>query len=219
MPRHKMYVPSYERDNMQRALRRLGFSSYSSYLGSGLWETSRRRLMRTVCENCGSRARLVLHHMTYARLGAERIEDVCTLCSVCHAGAHSAAGRGGTLYPKVVMERRARRPAREKKIGALEVSCPLCRAMPTHHCRLPSGHIRGQEHAERRRKLEAQNQSSSVRRSARKRHKRARASRMSVVQLERISAARDAEFPLDALRELEDQMDESLRRDPPGRSV
>jgi ssDNA-binding Zn-finger/Zn-ribbon topoisomerase 1 len=213
MPRPKMYIPPYERDNLDRALRRIGSPSYASYLRSGLWETSRRRLVRTACEDCGSGAGLVLHHMTYARLGEERIEDVCTLCPACHLAAHRAAGRGGTLYPENVMARRAARPAREKKIGALEVSCPACGALPTHHCRLPSGHVRGREHQERTRKLDAQNKGRGARRRARAQRKKARRSKMSVEQQRRIQAVRDSEFPLDALRELDEQMTQALRRD------
>jgi uncharacterized Zn finger protein (UPF0148 family) len=113
----------------------------------------------------------------------------------------------------MVMVRRAKRPPREKRIGALAVSCPTCGALAEHHCRLPSGHVRGQEHSERRAKAEGRAKKISSRRRARTKRGKARASRMSVEQHERISAARDAEFPLDTLRELDDQMSESLRRD------
>jgi uncharacterized Zn finger protein (UPF0148 family) len=208
-----MHLPPYERENMTRALRRLGFSSYASYLRSGLWETSRRRLMRSACENCDSRAGLVLHHMTYANLGAERMDEVCTLCSSCHVAVHRAAGRGGTLYPDRVMARRAQRPPREKKIGALEVACPVCGAMPTHRCRLPSGHVRGREHSERRAKADGRSKRIGSRRRSRAKRGKARAARMSVERLDRISAARDAEFPLEALRAIDDELDQALRRD------
>lgn len=219
MAKTRMFVPAYERDNMNRALRRMGFSSYGSYLRSGLWETSRRRLMRTECEGCHSRAGLVLHHMTYAHLGTERAEDVCTLCVGCHRAAHAAAARGGTLYPEAVMAARRGRPPREKQIAALEVSCPVCGALATHHCRLPSGHVRGQEHSERRRKADGRAKRASSHRRSRTKRNKARASRMPVGRLDRIERARESEFPLEALRALDDGMDQAMRRDPSAPAV
>lgn len=213
MPRPKMWLPDYERENVSRALRRLGFSSYEGYLGSGLWRTTRRRLMRMQCEVCSSGAGLVLHHMTYANLGAEPARDVCTLCTACHVAVHAGVRRGGTLYPEKVVARRAGRPAREKRISALEVSCPTCGAMPEHHCRLPSGHVRDNEHKDRRRSVDARNKATSSLKRRRRRQKRAEALRMSPERLSRIDAVRESEFPLQALRELDDDMDDALRRD------
>jgi hypothetical protein len=210
----RMYVPPYERENMARAIHRLGFSSYGAYINSGLWATARRRLMRRSCEACKAESGLVLHHMTYARLGAESIEDVCTLCRRCHGAAHYAAQRGGTLYPAIVMAARSGRPAREKRISALEVSCPLCGAMPENHCRLPSGRIRPQEHKERRQALDRQRKQRSSARRRRQAKKQSQSVRMPVRRYEAISSARDAEFPLQAMRaELDAQLDQAIRLD------
>src|SRR4051812_27192001 len=99
----KSFTPSAERKNMQRRLLSLGYSSYGSYLNSGVWQTTRRRLARDRCECCSRAGKLHLHHMTYATLGAERVQDVCTLCPPCHHQAHERARQTGSLYIQSVL--------------------------------------------------------------------------------------------------------------------
>lgn len=36
------------------------------------------------CERCGSRKRLHVHHVTYERLGWERMSDLQIICHKCH---------------------------------------------------------------------------------------------------------------------------------------
>jgi hypothetical protein len=198
--RHKMYVPQYERENMAKGLKRLGLSSYSSYIRSGSWEHTRRRLRRDCCEICGTRSTLALHHMTYARLGTERPEDVCTLCSECHGMVHTAARLGGTLYPQEVMDAREDRPPQPRDIGALRIGCPTCSARPGEACRTVSGHTRSREHQERRRFADALTRRKGQQKAHRAAKKTARSTGLTLKQFEDISAARKAEFPLDDLR-------------------
>jgi 5-methylcytosine-specific restriction endonuclease McrA len=40
------------------------------------------------CEYCGLRAIRALHHRSYVREGAERIEDVMVVCWTCHRVIH-----------------------------------------------------------------------------------------------------------------------------------
>jgi 5-methylcytosine-specific restriction endonuclease McrA len=40
------------------------------------------------CRICGTGGALDVHHLTYARLGAERLEDLMTLCRACHDAEH-----------------------------------------------------------------------------------------------------------------------------------
>lgn len=195
-----MFVPSNEWANVERGLRRLGFSSYREFLLSDLWTITRRRLGQRRCESCGRAGRMHLHHMTYARLGAETMEDVCTLCGRCHRRVHREALRGGSLYPEAVMEHRRARPAQARSIGALDVSCPYCGALAGHHCRSSTGRVCFPEHKLRRQAADASMKSRSSSRRARTDRKRARSSKMSVAQLVAIREARDAEFPLESLR-------------------
>lgn len=199
MPEPNMFLPNNERKNMIRSLNRLGLRSYDHYLRSDWWLLTRRRLARGRCEVCGSPQRLVLHHMTYANLGREGDSDVCTLCRRCHRDVHRSTLRGGSLYVEEAF--RGRSQANKRHVSALEVSCPACGAMPTHHCRLPSGRVRLPEHKERRRKLDDRNKLSKQHRRARAKRARAEALRISIDQLDRVESARSAEFPLQALRD------------------
>jgi len=64
---------------------------YEEYLTSQHWKDLRERLSAkrgVVCEDCGSTHRVVLHHLTYARLGCERPSDMRFLCAKHHLLAH-----------------------------------------------------------------------------------------------------------------------------------
>lgn len=64
---------------------------YQHYIHSAAW---RRRAARVRmrqgyrCKECGRRARLDVHHLTYARLGCERASDLEGLCRPCHNRRH-----------------------------------------------------------------------------------------------------------------------------------
>lgn len=64
---------------------------YRSYLKSDEWKSVRRRKLFDAdfkCERCGRLTGLEVHHKTYDRLGAERMEDLAVLCRVCHRQEH-----------------------------------------------------------------------------------------------------------------------------------
>ncbi len=66
-------------------------TSYENYLRSTHWKDVRRQvLMRDKhrCVDCGSRGLLQVHHLTYDRLGNERMTDLTTLCRSCHRRLH-----------------------------------------------------------------------------------------------------------------------------------
>lgn len=61
---------------------------YSEHLKSAEWAQRRvRRLARSghQCEACGCRERLHVHHLTYARIYNEDIDDLMTLCQLHHS--------------------------------------------------------------------------------------------------------------------------------------
>jgi hypothetical protein len=84
------------RDKRQAALKRLGFDSYAGYLKSPEWRALRARYRASdlpqacICES----DEVHLHHMTYDRVGAERLTDLTPLCANCHALIHVLERRG-----------------------------------------------------------------------------------------------------------------------------
>jgi hypothetical protein len=61
------------------------------YLNSDHWKDVRNRYIQkhgNYCQTCGSRRSLQLHHKTYERLWAERLNDLVMLCDIHHAEQH-----------------------------------------------------------------------------------------------------------------------------------
>jgi hypothetical protein len=76
---------------------------YEKYLESPHWQELRKRKLEqqrkelgyNSCEKCGERPQAVtretalhIHHLTYERLGEERLEDVTIICRPCHDREH-----------------------------------------------------------------------------------------------------------------------------------
>jgi 5-methylcytosine-specific restriction enzyme A len=60
---------------------------YRRHLRSPEWRAFRERVQARDgyrCVRCGSRRRLEVDHLTYIRLGHERLEDCQTVCHACH---------------------------------------------------------------------------------------------------------------------------------------
>lgn len=62
--------------------------TYDGYLLTTHWELLRAERLTGVCERCHRQKRTQLHHVTYARLGAEQPTDTLELCDACHRRAH-----------------------------------------------------------------------------------------------------------------------------------
>jgi hypothetical protein len=76
------------------ACRYLALSVYSEYLKSPEWQQRRKLCLERdnqSCQDCGLPANEV-HHLTYERIGNERLEDLLSLCTPCHALRHGDAG-------------------------------------------------------------------------------------------------------------------------------
>jgi hypothetical protein len=86
----------------KQKLGELGYRWYEDYLSSPHWASIRRRFLASSCcaPGCSSTRRLQLHHVSYARLGAEEAGDVRTLCEPCHRLLHRLAG---SLDPAVAL--------------------------------------------------------------------------------------------------------------------
>lgn len=64
---------------------------YRRYLRSRAWEQRRDGALRRAgrrCGVCGSGDGLSVHHVTYDRVGLERVSDLRVLCRGCHEAAH-----------------------------------------------------------------------------------------------------------------------------------
>jgi len=67
-------------------------SAYAVYLGTPQWKARRMEvleLQRYRCADCGSRARLQVHHCRgYANVGDELPSDLVGVCEKCHRRRH-----------------------------------------------------------------------------------------------------------------------------------
>lgn len=74
-------------------------SAYLLYLRSQAWAAKRAAVLERAgrcCERCPAGSGLFpvdleIHHLTYARLGDEPLEDLQALCRGCHEHAHPRA--------------------------------------------------------------------------------------------------------------------------------
>lgn len=85
------------------------FVNYEQYLLSEKWQRRRRAVLersRGQCEWCCERPIAEIHHLTYERLGDEKLSDLAGLCSDCHTWAHS------DLSPTLAIEQFDRRQRR-----------------------------------------------------------------------------------------------------------
>jgi len=65
---------------------------YRKYLKTEAWQIIRNKaLVRDLClcQECGSKKRLEVHHLTYKRVGKELLSDLKTLCRKCHLKQHN----------------------------------------------------------------------------------------------------------------------------------
>lgn len=63
---------------------------YYEYLNSEHWKKLRQEKLETYpkCLKCGKTTGLQVHHMTYDRLGDEKLDDLKVLCGFCHKNFH-----------------------------------------------------------------------------------------------------------------------------------
>ena len=69
--------------------------AYDSYLHSAEWRALRAKILKRsggMCEGCGERRAVQVHHLTYERLGREMLFDLVAVCLRCHESIHSRGG-------------------------------------------------------------------------------------------------------------------------------
>src|ERR1700747_924693 len=89
---------------------------YRAYIKSDAWKLVRQRYMASnrpkVCCRCKTpyRTGFHLHHLTYERLGHERLTDLVLCCPSCHKEIHKR-------YNKIKLERRKRIKSLKLAVG------------------------------------------------------------------------------------------------------
>lgn len=77
------------------------YRKYLAYLKTKQWYAIKANVIKIrgpACEKCGAKsppAKLQLHHLTYANLYNELLEDLQLLCSTCHKKEHSKKKKNG----------------------------------------------------------------------------------------------------------------------------
>lgn len=75
-------------------------AGYEIYMASPEWAALRKiKLQETGhrCQGCGDDERLEVHHLSYARFGHERLEELMVLCHLCHAHEHGREPNVGAI--------------------------------------------------------------------------------------------------------------------------
>lgn len=65
--------------------------SYRKYRETDKYKQKKEQVLRRdglQCQLCGTGKNLLVHHITYRRLGNEPLEDLITLCENCHKAVH-----------------------------------------------------------------------------------------------------------------------------------
>lgn len=92
-------APNHIRERRQarrKRLRALGYADYADYLRSSHWKRLKLEYRASNLPQecvCGE-ADVHLHHLTYERIGAERLSDLTPLCGPCHSMVHVLEFRG-----------------------------------------------------------------------------------------------------------------------------
>lgn len=64
------------------------------YMNSQKWWKIKQQMLSkySACQHCNATDPLVIHHITYERLGNETLSDLAVLCRPCHETLHQKAG-------------------------------------------------------------------------------------------------------------------------------
>lgn len=94
--------------------------AYEAYLKSPTWAEKRQAKLAEAgykCQDCRCDERLEVHHLTYERLGFERLTDLQVLCHWCHMLEHGRAASVGPSAGPTTADLTAERRERERLEG------------------------------------------------------------------------------------------------------
>lgn len=84
-------APQYVWPKKETVKRKKKTPKYHDHIKSKKWRQFRKKIMKkrgNICECCGAKYNLTLHHLTYKNLGYEEPKDVRLLCFDCHCIEH-----------------------------------------------------------------------------------------------------------------------------------
>lgn len=79
--------------------------SYTSYILSDRWKIKRQSYFGRngrICQACGSRSNLVVHHLSYTNFMNEPLSDLLGVCQSCHREIHRLHRKSGRKDLRVV---------------------------------------------------------------------------------------------------------------------
>lgn len=85
-----------------------GKEKYQAYLCSREWSEKKeavRKRSNGVCERCRVNEMNAVHHLTYERKYAERLEDLQAICNQCHDFTHAKSQYDPRVYAPVFVEK------------------------------------------------------------------------------------------------------------------
>jgi hypothetical protein len=112
--------PIQEAINLER--QQIWWSDYSRYLESEEWkERSAGIIARAhgLCEKCGKRKAIHVHHLSYDRVGEERETDLQALCFQCHDEIHDGMLTIDRIHEEIMREISLEAPTLAAEAGAL----------------------------------------------------------------------------------------------------
>jgi hypothetical protein len=98
------------------------YQSYDEYIKSKHWRQKKeeyKKHFKYQCTMCEEKKELHLHHITYERIGNERLDDLVYLCKTCHGKIHEALKPNETLSLGFLKNKR-------KKLGRTRADCRNC---------------------------------------------------------------------------------------------
>ena len=90
-PKPKYTDEEYNKIVIDKYAKKAGFVDYHEYIQSDEWREKRKEKLIQAdyqCEKCGTGKNLVVHHITYDRLGNEEMDDLVVLCKTHHNKTH-----------------------------------------------------------------------------------------------------------------------------------
>lgn len=103
-------------------MNRMTREEYMAYMKSPEWKAIRAERLKlddSTCQHCGAcYVPLQIHHITYKRLGEERLEDLISLCETCHKKEHERIDQIiAVRRAKQIRKELSRRGATQNKVG------------------------------------------------------------------------------------------------------
>jgi 5-methylcytosine-specific restriction endonuclease McrA len=78
-------------------------TEHAQYLQTKEWKDKRELVLARdgrKCTDCGSTENLQIHHLTYDHFKNEPLEDLVTLCNICHTSRHAKIYKEREHKPK-----------------------------------------------------------------------------------------------------------------------